>query len=334
MLRNHWRPLTPVFALLILGLVGVGCDSSGLSGPAERGADGQSTTNQGPGPAGPPGNTPGGPPSNAPGSGGAVDVRVAHLSPDAPAVDIFVGNEPNGTPAIGGLEYRDFAPDTTNTSDYLELASGTYDVTVTAADAPSVVAIDTSFTLAPNTDYTVLAVGELTPEESGEPAIQALPLVDNGEDDPAFPPRDKTLVRFVHASPDAGTVDIAVDDGPTLLEDIKFGDASGYLEIAPGDYDIDVGPGALEVDFEAVAGTKVTAYVIGNATTDGEDDAGLSAVTSLEATNPAGSGALPGDGDDDEEDDDDDDEEDEEDDDDEEDEDDDDDEEEEDEDDD
>ena len=148
-------------------------------------------------------------------------------------------------------------------------------------------------------------------------------------------------MRFVHASPDAGAVDIAVEDGPTLLEGVEFGDASGYLEIAPGDYDIDVGPGALEVDFEAVAGTKVTAYVIGNvdrgeAPMDGplagvaQEDAELSAVTSVEATNPAGTGDLPGDrhdeGDDeddesddedDDEDDDDDDEEDEDDDDDE-----------------
>ena len=309
MLQNHWRRLTPVFALLILGLVGVGCDSSGLSNPDDRSTDEQPTTHQGPGQAGPPASAPGGPPSNAPGSGGAADVRVAHLSPDAPAVDVFVGNEPNGTPAIDGLEYTDFAPDTTNTSDYLELASGTYDVTVTAADLPSMVAIDTSFTLAPNKDYTILAVGELTSEESGEPEIQALPLVDNGEEDPAFPPRDKTLVRFVHASPDAGAVNIGVEDGPTLLSGVEFGDASDYLEIAPGDYTITVNNEALgapfTVDFDAEAGTKVTAYVVGNVTTEGEDDEGLSAVTSLEATNPAGTGDLPGNGDDDDEDEDD-----------------------------
>lgn len=294
MQKHHWQRLTPVFALLILGLVGVGCDSSGLSGLNTPGTEGQATTNQGPGQGGPPGNAPAGPPVNTPGDGNVADVRVAHLSPDAPAVDVFVGNEPNGDPAIGGLEYRDFAPDTTNTSDYLELASGTYDVTVTAADAPSVVAIDTSLSLAPNKDYTVLAVGELSPEGE-EPEIQALPLVDNADEETALPPRDKTLVRFVHASPDAGAVNIGVEGGPTLLEGVEFGDASDYLEIAPGDYTITVNNEALDqpftVDVTATAGTKVTAYVIGNVSQE-EGDAGLSAVTSLEAENPAGTGSF------------------------------------------
>lgn len=294
MLQNHWRHLTPVFALLILGLVGVGCDSSGLSGLNDPGTEGQATTNQGPGQAGPPGNLPGGPPVNTPGGGDSADVRVAHLSPDAPGVDVYVGLEPGaGDPTIPGLTYPDFFPEGLS-GDYVSLAPGTYDIAVTPTGAtPEEPPIDADgVELEPNKDYTILAVGELTPEEEGEPEIQALPLVDNGEEDPALPPRDKTLVRFVHASPDAGAVDIGVKNGPTLLEGVEFGDASAYLEIDPGDYKITVGPGALPpVSFTAKAGTKRTAYVIGNASPD-EGDEGLSVVTSLEATNPAGTGSF------------------------------------------
>jgi hypothetical protein len=301
MQQQHWQRLTPVFALLVLGLVGVGCDSSGLSGLNAPGTEGQAATNQGPGQVGPPGNVPGGPPVNTPGDGNVAEVRVAHLSPDAPNVDVFVGTEPNGDPAIENLAYENFAPN--NAGDYVALDPGSYDIAVTPTGETEPQVIDVSgLPLEANKDYTILAVGELNSEQEDEPGIQALPLVDNADEETALPPRDKTLVRFVHASPDAGAVDIGVQGGPTLLSGVEFGDASDYIEVAPGDYTITVGPGALTVPFTATAGTKVTAYVIGNATTMDEDDAGLSAVTSLEATNPAGTGSFVDRDDDDDED--------------------------------
>ena len=100
-------------------------------------------------------------------------------------------------------------------------------------------------------------------------------------------------MRFVHASPDAGAVDIAVD-GNTLLNDVTFGTASGHIEAESGERTIEVrkdGTTVLKLDdFSLTAGTKITAYVIGNASKDSEDGegSGLRAVTSLEATNPAG----------------------------------------------
>lgn len=241
MLQNHWRRLTPVFALLILGLVGVGCDSSGLSGPDERGTDEQPTTNQGPGQAGPPGNVPGGPPANTPDDGNVADVRVAHLSPDAPAVSVSL----NGDQKIGELSYTGFAPDADGS--YLDVPPGSYDISVTpsAGGAPVFPNVE-DFSLEPNKDYTILAIGELSPE-GNEPDIQPLALVDNEDEETALPPRDETLVRFVHASPDAGAVNIGVEDGPTLLSGVEFGDASGYLEIAPGNYTITVNNEALEM---------------------------------------------------------------------------------------
>ncbi|MFB6249609.1 MAG: DUF4397 domain-containing protein [Salinibacter sp.] len=290
-MHHHWQRLTPVFALLILGLVGAGCDSSGLSGLNNPGAEGQATTNQGPGQAGPPGDVSGGPPVSTPGDGDSADVRVAHLSPDAPGVDVYVGKAPDGNPTIGGLAYSTFAPN--RSGDYLSLASGTYDIAVTPAPKTSPRVIDTSLTLAANKDYTVLAIGELSPE-GGEPGIQARPLVDNADEDSALPPRDKTLVRFVHASPDAGAVNIAVD-GATVLSNVTFGTSSGYVEAEPGKRTIEVQKNGTAVlkrsDFPLTAGEKITVYVIGNAVPE-NGEASLSAVPSLEATNPAGTGSF------------------------------------------
>jgi hypothetical protein len=49
-------------------------------------------------------------------------------------------------------------------------------------------------------------------------------------------------VRFIHLSPDAPAVDIAVKGGPILFKDIAFEKASTYLAVKPGAYDLEVRP--------------------------------------------------------------------------------------------
>jgi hypothetical protein len=81
-------------------------------------------------------------------------------------------------------------------------------------------------------------------------------------------------------------------DGTTVLSDVSFATASAYLKVAPGSRTVEIrkgGSSVLEVPADLEAGTKVTAYVIGNASPE-EGDAGLSAVTSPEATRPGGTG--------------------------------------------
>lgn len=289
-IRSAPRSIALLTLVLAFGLVLAGCDSTSSAGRA----DGEATalTAKG-GPGGPPGNgSAGGERGGGQGSGGDAEVRVGHLSPDAPAVDVYVGVEPgDGAPAIPGLTYPNFAPNAGGA--YLSLPSGAYDIAVTpaGATAPQVIDVD-GLGLDPNKDYTILAVGELSPE-GDEPGIQVLPLVDNGDNDPALPPRSKTLVRFVHASPDAGAVDIAVD-GQVVLSGVTFATASRYLKVAPGERTVEIlkdGAAVLTIPATLTAGTKITAYVIGNATPE-EGDAALSAVTSLDATSPAGTGPL------------------------------------------
>ena len=275
--------------VLAFGLILAGCDSVRSVDRADTEAT--ALTAKG-GPGGPPGNgSAGGERGGGQGSGGDAEVRVGHLSPDAPAVDVYVGAEPgSGDPAIAGLTYPNFAPNAGG--DYLSLPSGAYDVAVTPAGGIAQVIDVDGLALDPNKDYTILAVGELNPE-GDEPGIQALPLVDNGDGDPALPPRSKTLVRFVHASPDAGAVDIAVD-GTVVLSGVTFATASRYLKVAPGERTVEIlkdGAAVLTIPATLTAGTKITAYVIGNATPE-DGDAALSAVTSLDATSPAGTGPL------------------------------------------
>jgi hypothetical protein len=49
------------------------------------------------------------------------------------------------------------------------------------------------------------------------------------------------MVRVLHASPDAGPVDVYVDSTTTpAIEDFAFGTLTGYLALSPGDHDIRV----------------------------------------------------------------------------------------------
>lgn len=66
--------------------------------------------------------------------------------------------------------------------------------------------IDATITVADDTPYTVAAINKLA-------NIQPKVFVD----DLKFPPVGNAQVRFVHLSPDAPAVDIAVKNGPTLF---------------------------------------------------------------------------------------------------------------------
>jgi hypothetical protein len=55
---------------------------------------------------------------------GPAQVRVAHFSPDAPAVDVYV----NDDKVLSGVEYK-------TVSKYLELPAGSYDLAVRPAGA-------------------------------------------------------------------------------------------------------------------------------------------------------------------------------------------------------
>jgi len=127
---------------------------------------------------------------------GTAQVRVAHLSPDAPPVDVYV----NGARAVTGAAFKD--------GHELPLRAGGFrQLRVTPAGATSPAVIDATVTLNNGGSYTVAATGLLA-------GIQPIVL----EDDRGTTGQSK--VRFVHASPDAPAVDIAVTGGPVLFANV------------------------------------------------------------------------------------------------------------------
>jgi hypothetical protein len=147
-----------------------------------------------------------------------AELQVAHLVPGAGEVDVYL----DGNRELRGVPFEAF-------SGYLPIAAKTYTVRVTLKDTMTDVIPETALIFNPNTATTVAAAG--LPE-----SIQPLILLDT-RDSAA---NGFSLVRFVHTSPDAPTVDIVAAGVGTLFAGYDFRDASEYAPLGVGTYDLEV----------------------------------------------------------------------------------------------
>jgi hypothetical protein len=192
-------------------------------------------------------------------SGGDAQVRVAHLSPNAPNVDVYVDGET-------ALEDVPFG----TVSDYLALAAGAHTVEITAAGDPDTSVFEGEVTVEADTFYTVAAGGELG--DDVDQSFQPLVLTDDNEP----PASDTARLRAVHLSPDAPAVDITAGD-TVLFDGVAFGD-SGYVEVPAGDYTVEIrgdtpgndGEVAFSSDVGLTGGQVYTAFAAGYLTPDDE----------------------------------------------------------------
>lgn len=139
-----------------------------------------------------------------PPAGDGAFLRLAHLSPDAPNVDILV----DGERVVTNAPFETF-------SDYFAVPAGARRIEVRATGAGTEV-IDTVVTLAAGGYSTVAAAGRLED-------IEALLLVDDVTPTPA------TLsLRLFHAVPGLGSVRLTDQQGTTLAGPVTFGNATIY----------------------------------------------------------------------------------------------------------
>ena len=204
-------------------------------------------------------------PAFAQGTDGQAQVRVAHLSSDAPNVDVYVNGEP--VPALTNVPYG-------TVSGYLPLPAGTQQVTVYATGDASAPVIDTPVELAAGGTYTVAAIG-LVSDASLTAQVY--------EDDLAAPAAGNAKVRIVHASPDAGPVDVATADGTYLVSGLGYPSASPYAQVPAGTYDVNVlaaGTGTVAI---SAPGTSVAAGGVYTAVATGTASAGSLGVILVQA---------------------------------------------------
>jgi hypothetical protein len=163
------------------------------------------------------------------------NVMVVHASPDAPGVDLLIDNNKVNTAALT-------FPDNTG---YFEVQSGRRNIKVNAAGTNTSV-IDANVDLMRDRNYSIFAVNTLS-------NIEPLVL----EDDLSAPASGNAHVRFVHLSPDAPAVDVAVTGGPVLFSGTEFREAEAFAPVAAGSYDLEVRLAGTETVVLAVPGVQL-----------------------------------------------------------------------------
>jgi hypothetical protein len=201
-------------------------------------------------------------------------VRLAHLSPDTPNVDVYLttvggGGKPQVFPGVG---YG-------TVSSYLSVPTGTYAVAMRASGAPATdpPVLTTDVTVAAGKAYMVAGVGKH--------ADLGLKVIN---DDLAPPPAGKAKVRVVQASVRAPVLDLAIQGGATIATGVGFATTTDYLAVDPGRWTLRV-QGANGGPTGTLAAHLVAGNVYSLLVLDGKDS-GLTAQLRLDA---AGQGSMP-----------------------------------------
>jgi len=177
-------------------------------------------------------------------------VRVLHASPDAPAVDIYA----DGTEILSDVPFGVI-------SEYLEVPAGDHQIQVFAASpdpATDGAVIDAVLTFAAGSMTTVAATNNVATIEAQVIADAPAPVVDQAQ------------VRVVHLSADAPAVDIAPDGAEPIVAALAYPDATDYLTVPGGEYDLEVRPAgtmdvALQLDPVLLeAGKSYSVFAIGS----------------------------------------------------------------------
>lgn len=151
-----------------------------------------------------------------------AQARAIHLSPDAPAVNVFA--DENETAAISGLTFG-------NGTGYLELDAGEISLSVSLGTLAEAFLGPLALLLEEDASYTVAVFDR---------AVNAQALV--LEDDLSEPAAGNIRIRAIHTAVDVGPVNIIAGGAP-LYEDVPFGAAGDALEVPAGAYVI-----GLDVD--------------------------------------------------------------------------------------
>ncbi|HZM82999.1 MAG TPA: DUF4397 domain-containing protein [Candidatus Limnocylindrales bacterium] len=179
-------------------------------------------------------------------------VRLAHLSPDTPEVDVYLNSQSSGfkEQVFPGVGYGVM-------SKYLALPVGGYTVAMRLSGAaPTTPAVLT-------TQVSVSAGGAYTVAGVGRYAGLGLKVL---KDDLTLPAENKTKVRIVQASVKAPILGVSVANGPSIAENVAFATTTDYQLVDPGNWRLMIRPaggsGAKEVSTNLGAGSVYSLLIL------------------------------------------------------------------------
>jgi hypothetical protein len=212
-------------------------------------------------------------------------LRLAHLSPNTPAVDVYLYsfNNPNARIVLKHVAYG-------TVSGYETVPAGTYTVAMRGAGAPakSKPVLSTTISVTAGSAYTVAGMG---------PAKGLRLQVLN---DKLTTPAGRSLVRVIQASLNEQRVTVSAA-GKTLARKLAFAKITSYKVVKPGDWTVHAAGEneSTNASVKLVAGTIYTLVVLddpGHLTIDSLEDAAASKVapSGAPATGFGGDAPRPG----------------------------------------
>ena len=196
--------------------------------------------------------------SAAPAAGGVGWLRLAHLSPNTPAVDCYLYSfdNPNAKIVLHHVAYGAVSP-------YEQVPAGEYTVAMRGAGAApgSKPVLSASVDVQPGGAYTVAGMGPY--------AGLRLQVVQ----DKLTTPQGKALVRVIQASMRQPKVSVGLDGGQGLASQLAFSKISSYVAVSPGTFTVHAA-GSSESANDTVnlkAGAIYTLVVLDNSTKLGVD---------------------------------------------------------------
>lgn len=193
-------------------------------------------------------------PASVPAAGAGTGwLRLAHLSPDTAAVDVYLSSQTGSTKPIvlRGVGYGDV-------SSYMTVKTGRYLTTMRRAGsaATSATIVSQTVDVGASRAYTVAVVGLRS-------ALAGRVLVD----DLTPPPAGQARIRLVQGSTRAPAVQVQAIGGPVLAQSARFASATGYADVPAGRWNIRITPTSGSVEpltttLDVPAGRVSTVFVL------------------------------------------------------------------------
>lgn len=172
--------------------------------------------------------------------------RFGHFAPSVEAVNVFV----DGEPFADGIDFK-------SVSAYVEVPAGIrlFELRLaTDPEGPVALAIEANVPAGG-----AVTIGAVTTRDGVAPQVY--------DDDLTSPTPGNSSVRFIHAAPDAASVDIQIAGGDPLVTDVPYPTASAYVDIEAGTYDVTVtdsesGDTLLEVAGWTISGGEKSTIIV------------------------------------------------------------------------
>jgi uncharacterized protein DUF4397 len=175
-------------------------------------------------------------------------LRLAHLSPDTPTVDVLVTSFTGRTTSLKGVSYGDV-------SSYQRIEPGTYTVQMRMAGAPdsSPPVVSATLDAEDGSAYTAAGLGP-----RAQLAVSVL------SDDLTPPAAGQARVRVVQGAEQAADVAVRWNGAP-VADGVRFGTATSYYDVPAGRGTFEVTPAsgpAVPVELDLAGGGIYSAILV------------------------------------------------------------------------